>query len=227
MAWMAAAGVIVLYPGTSQWVTWELAKVVNAGRAAKLILVFPEVTSWRSHMASAELESRMAFARQAFVNTKWHEALTACQEPLDVRALLCRSDGSVIAIRSRPRNRDAYHLAALLAHYILLKETMVWLIGVGGAIRDQQFAVDTDMFNIGAAWDNNLVINHDDYVSGHHATLSRMSGSLVIADRRSKNGTFVNGTRLGDMPIAVRVGDQIRMGESSFEVAHGAEKASP
>jgi hypothetical protein len=226
IAWMTAAGAIVIYPGTSQWVTWELAKVVNAGRASKLILVFPEVSSWRGRTASAEFESRMAFARQAFVNTKWHEALTACLNPQDVRALLCRSDGSVIAIRSRPRNRDAYHLAALLAHYILLKETIVWLIGVRGAVRDQQFAVDTDIYNIGAASDNNLVIDHDEYVSGHHATLSSRSGSLVIADRRSKNGTFVNGTRLGEMAIAVRVGDQIRMGQSSFEVAHGAEKAS-
>ena len=83
------------------------------------------------------------------------------------------------------------------------------------------------MFNIGAAWDNNLVIDHDEYVSSHHAILSSRIGSLVIADRRSKNGTFVNGTRLGEMPMAVRVGDQIRMGQSSFEVAHGAQKATP
>jgi hypothetical protein len=40
----------------------------------------------------------------------------------------------------------------LLVDYILLKETVVWLIGVDGAIRDQQFALDTDTFDIGPPW---------------------------------------------------------------------------
>jgi len=51
--------------------------------------------------------------------------------------------------RCRPSQR---HLAALLVDYILLKETVVWLIGVDGAIRDQQFAVDTDTFDIRPPW---------------------------------------------------------------------------
>ena len=228
MAWMSASSNIVMYLGSSQWVTWELAKVVNTGRAAKLILMFPEMTEWRSpnRTVSAELEARMTYARQAFVNTKWGRALTACQDPQDVRALLFRSDGSVIAIKSGPKNRDAYHLAALLAHYILLRETVAWLVGIDGAVRDQQFAVDTDTFNIGAASDNNLVIDHDKYVSRHHAILSRRNGDLAIADRQSKNGTFVNGKKLGDAPTTLRVGDRIRIGHSSFEIAPGSKESA-
>jgi len=226
MAWMSASSSIVMYLGSSQWVTWELAKVVNTGRAAKLILMFPEMTAWRSphRTVSAELEARMIYARQAFVNTKWGRALTACQDPQDVRALLFRSDGSVIAIKSGPTNRDSYHLAALLAHYILLKVTVAWLVGIDGAVRDQQFAVDTDTFNIGAASDNNLVIDHDKYVSRHHAILSRRNSDLAIADRQSKNGTFVNGKKLGDAPTTLRVGDRIRIGHSSFEIAPGSKE---
>jgi hypothetical protein len=228
MAWMSAASNIVMYLGSSQWVTWELAKVVNTGRAAKLILMFPEMTGWRSRgrTVSEELEARMTYARQAFSNTKWGQALTACQNPQDVRTLLFRSDGFVIAIRSGPKNRDAYHLAALLAHYIFLNETVAWLIGIDGAVRDQQFAVDTGTFNIGAASDNNLVIDHDNYVSRHHAILSSRNGGLAIADRHSKNGTFVNDNRLGDGPTALRVGDRIRIGHSSFEVAPGSKKST-
>ena len=112
----------------------------------------------------------------------------------------------------------------MLAHYILLSETVAWLVGIDGAVRDQQFAVDTDMFNIGAASDNNLVIDHDKYVSRHHAILSRRNGDLAIADRHSKNGTFVNGNRLGDVPTTLSVGDRIRVGHSSFEVAPGSKK---
>ena len=228
MAWMSGASNIVMYLGSSQWVTWELAKVVNTGRAAKLILMFPEMTGWRSRgrTVSEELEARMTYARQAFSNTKWGQALTACQNPQDVRTLLFRSDGFVIAIRSGPKNRDAYHLAALLAHYIFLNETVAWLIGIDGAVRDQQFAVDTGTFNIGAASDNNLVIDHDNYVSRHHAILSSRNGGLAIADRHSKNGTFVNDNRLGDGPTALRVGDRIRIGHSSFEVAPGSKKSA-
>jgi hypothetical protein len=186
------------------------------------------MTAWRSpnRTVSAELEARMIYARQAFVNTKWGRALTACQDPQDVRALLFRSDGSVIAIKSGPTNRDAYHLAALLAHYILLKETVAWLVGIDGAVRDQQFAVDTDTFNIGAASDNHLVIDHDQYVSRHHASLSRRNGDLAIADRQSKNGTFVNGKKLGDAPTTLRVGDRIRIGHSSFEIAPGSKESA-
>src|SRR5262249_11357016 len=90
MAWMSGGSVIVMYLGSSRWVTWEQAKVVNTGRAAKLILMFPEMTGWRSRTESGELEARMTFARQAFSNTKWGAALTACRNPQDVRALLFR-----------------------------------------------------------------------------------------------------------------------------------------
>src|SRR5262245_14323532 len=143
---------------------------------------------------------------------------------MDVPAQHIRSDVTYISIQSGQKNRYAYHLAALLAHYILLDETVAWLVGIDGAVRDQQFAVDTDTFNIGAASDNNLVIDHDKYVSRHHAILSRRKGDLEIDDRQSKNGTFVNGKKLGDVPTPLRVGDRIRIGHSSFEIAPGSKE---
>jgi FHA domain len=220
MAWMSAASAIVMYSGKSQWVTWELAKVVNTERVAKLILMIPEVKGWRSAIRSKDIAARMELARQAFMNTKWRGPLNALQNFRDVRAMLFRSDGSLIVIKSRASNRDSCHLAALIAHYILLKETAAMLVGISGAVQDRQFPVDTDKFHIGAAPDNNLIIKDDDYVSGHHAFLCYEKGSLSIADQHSKNGTFVNGNRLGDVPIAVNAGDQICMGHSIFEVAH-------
>ena len=55
-------------------------------------------------------------------------------------------------------------------------------------------------FTFGAASDNNLIINRDDYVSGHHACLRYRQGALSIVDQRSKNGTFVDDNRLRDAP---------------------------
>ena len=95
-----------------------------------------------------------------------------------MRALLFRSDGSLIVIKSRPWNRDSYHLGALIAHYILLKESSATLVGVSGTVKGQEFPVDTDIFHIGAAPDNNLIIKQDDYVSGRHALLSYRKGDL-------------------------------------------------
>jgi FHA domain len=224
MAWMSEASVIVMYSGKSQWVTWELAKLVNTERVAKLILMIPEVKGWRSAIRSKDIAARMEHVRDAFGNTKWRGALAALQNSQDVRAMLFRSDGSLVVIKSRPRNRDSYHLAALIAHYILLKETSAILVGINEAVQDRQFPVDTEIFYIGAAEDNNLSIKDDDYISGHHALLRYERGKLSIADQHSKNGTFVNGNRLGDAPVTVNLGDQIRMGHSTFEVAHAENK---
>ena len=218
MAWVAEASAVVMYSGKSQWVTWELAKLVDKERVAKLVLMIPEVKGWRSAIRSKDIAARMEFAQQAFINTKWGKTFATLQNSQDVRAMLFRSDGSLIAIKSRPYNRDSYHLAALIAHYILLKETSAVLVGINGAVQDRQFPVDTDIFHIGAAPDNNLMIKHDNYISGHHALLRYERGNLSISDQHSKNGTFVNGNRLGDAPVTVNVGDQIRMGHSTFEV---------
>src|SRR5215470_14702014 len=132
MDWMQKARIIVLYAGRGQWQTWELARVVNIGQAPKLLLMFPEVkklsasTGWRRWFLlksdiNRELDSRLELARQAFMNTKWSVALARYTSARDIRAMLFPSDGSVVVIRSRPCNRDSYHLAALIAHYILLE----------------------------------------------------------------------------------------------------------
>ncbi len=220
MAWMSEASVVVMYSGKSQWVTWELAKLVNTDCAERLILMIPEVKGWRRAIRTNNVLGRIERVREAFRNTKWFAPLAGLQELRDVRAMLFRSDGSLIVIRSRPRNRDSYHLAALLAHHILLKETRATLVAIRGPLQGQQFAVDTEAFHIGAASDNNLAIRDDDYVSGHHALLWYERGRLSIADQHSKNGTFVNGDRLDGVPMVVSVGDQICMGHSTFEVTH-------
>ena len=52
-------------------------------------------------------------------------------------------------------------------------------------------------------------------VSSRHALLKHDGTSWVIQDAGSTNGTFLNGWRITD-PMAVRPGDELTVGESTF-----------
>lgn len=54
----------------------------------------------------------------------------------------------------------------------------------------------------------------DELVSSVHAVLRRTGDGYVIEDSSSKNGTFVNGSRITVQPL--HHGDSIRIGVSEF-----------
>jgi signal transduction histidine kinase len=57
----------------------------------------------------------------------------------------------------------------------------------------------------------------DPLVSGTHARITAASGTLVIRDLTSRNGTFVNGARV--IESALKVGDEISIGDARIVVA--------
>ena len=68
---------------------------------------------------------------------------------------------------------------------------------------------------VGRVSDNDLVLASDPEVSRFHATFESIAGGWCLRDLSSKNGTFVNGDRLGgDRPL--RSGDEIRIGRTSI-----------
>lgn len=95
----------------------------------------------------------------------------------------------------------------------------VVLVFVSGPMQGRQFAVEKEIFRIGANPGNDLVISGDDYVSGKHACLRYHKGDLLLADQHSRNGTFLNDHRLTNVPLLINVGDKIRVGNSTFQVA--------
>ena len=121
LEWMQAASVIIMYGGTTQWVNWELGKVIESGRATSLILMIPEIKAWRSSGRRQEIATRVEQIREAFRGSPWTEELTEFSDYAGLRAMLFRADGSMLMVRSRSRSRDAYHLAALIAHQQLLE----------------------------------------------------------------------------------------------------------
>lgn len=120
LGWMKEASVIIMYAGTTEWVNWELRKIVECSRSTRLILMFPETKLWRSSRRKRDTATRVEHICEVYKDTLWEEELKEYCDFANVRAMLFFADGSMMMIRSRSRSRDAYHLAALVAHYVLL-----------------------------------------------------------------------------------------------------------
>jgi len=97
------------------------------------------------------------------------------------------------------------------------------LDGIGGMVRAKQFPIEKEHFRIGRDADNDVRISGDEFVSGHHASFRYQGGSLLLSDDGSRNGTFLNETRVTG--TTVRRGDQVRIGSAVFRVSGAA--ASP
>jgi hypothetical protein len=120
LGWMKESHIIIMYCGTTEWVTWELRKVVESGRSTSLILMVPETHKWRSSRRNNDIARRVDQVRGVFDKTPWNEALMEFKDFARLRAMLFRADGSMVMVTSRSRSRDAYHLSALVAHHQLL-----------------------------------------------------------------------------------------------------------
>jgi hypothetical protein len=118
--WMRRAQLIVMYGGSTQWVNWELRKIVESGRASNFILMLPELKARRASTRRKDIAKRVENVRRAFGDTEWSEELLTFSDYDNLRAMLFRPDGSMLMIKSRSRSREAYHLAALVAHQQLL-----------------------------------------------------------------------------------------------------------
>jgi hypothetical protein len=81
--------------------------------------------------------------------------------------------------------------------------------------RGTTFAI-TNGLGIGREPDNAIVVLGDAYISGHHVKLTVADGHVLIDDLASKNGTYLNGTRL-DQQRHLHTGDRIQVGYTVLE----------
>jgi hypothetical protein len=80
---------------------------------------------------------------------------------------------------------------------------------------EREVEADGTQMTIGRARDNDLVLD-DGKVSRHHARLLPRHRTLVFTDLGSTNGSWVNGTRIGE--VALGEGDRIEIGETVLVV---------
>lgn len=90
------------------------------------------------------------------------------------------------------------------------------LVCTAGTLAGTRIAVPDGGLGIGRSTDNALVI-HDEGVSRYHGRLLFENGSLWLQDAGSRNGMFVNGTRVTGHK-ALKVGDSITIAQHTFEL---------
>ena len=122
LEWMDRAQLLILMAGVTHWVEWELCQVVARGYTRKLIVMFPQIRK-RSEVAKNAGE-RLARLRAAFEATPYADPLASLDLPEHIRALRFGPEGHVEAVTSKTRNRDSYHLGALVAHYLMLRASV-------------------------------------------------------------------------------------------------------
>lgn len=82
--------------------------------------------------------------------------------------------------------------------------------------RGTAYPVTAEPIKIGRDEHNTIVIADDAYVSALHATISFVGDRVIVDDVASKNGTYLNGTRLYSQH-SVSIGDRIQIGSTILE----------
>src|SRR5689334_3900342 len=83
--------------------------------------------------------------------------------------------------------------------------------------------LDRDSFSLGRSSSNELCYADDVGLSRQHLALERAGGAWIVRDLGSKNGTFVNGSRITE-PYTIGPNDRIAAGHLVLEFA---DKAAP
>jgi len=92
-----------------------------------------------------------------------------------------------------------------------------------GAQAGRAFPLDGPI-TLGRSAENTIPLE-DDQASRRHARIDPQGGAWVLEDLGSRNGTFVNGQRIGQA-VRLQAGDQVQMGNTFFQVT-GPGRAEP
>jgi pSer/pThr/pTyr-binding forkhead associated (FHA) protein len=75
---------------------------------------------------------------------------------------------------------------------------------------------------VGRALGNGISIA-DPFLSGRHVMFMSQEGSYLLKDLKSTNGTLLNGEKLVNMPVRLKDGDRIHIGQLDFLYVVGRE----
>jgi len=132
---------------------------------------------------------------------------TRRQEYRRARDQLLESRGSETICAERQRQQDPESNNTLIRHSLTALPPAVecWLTD-----REFVYPLKTGLNTMGRSADNDVIVE-DLYVSRRHcAVLVHHDNTCVLQDTASKNGTFLNGSKIGG-PTALKPGDRIRI----------------
>ncbi len=102
---------------------------------------------------------------------------------------------------------------ARLSYADVVKKTIAQLSITGGDSAPKTFPLSEAEHHIGRLYDNDILLS-DLGVSGHHARIYRGPEGYNIEDLKSRNGTWLNGTRIYHSQLAH--GDRLRIGATDL-----------
>ncbi|MFL6215356.1 MAG: DUF3616 domain-containing protein [Blastocatellia bacterium] len=165
---------------------------------------------------AAKLTPRLARQNQMVVAGKEDNAvILAVADPTDTAVIeeARREIGSDLSIR----------LATPSAIYELVDRVYgPRLIAVLPSSERVEYFVSQPEMEIGKASHNHIVLN-DPTVSNTHAMLLARDGGYSIVDLGSRNGTYVNGERLGTQSHTLRHGDSVQLGQTVLTFRNRAQ----
>lgn len=156
----------------------------------------------------------------------------------NIIAIARESDSLVIAV-SDPTHKDAIEE---VAHQV--QPSLVLRLAVASQIREHvnrhygpkligvlptgeklEYPIDRHEVEIGKAAHNQVLLT-DATVSNTHAIVIARDGGYSIVDLGSRNGTFINGERLGSQAVSLRHGQKIQLGQTVLTFRNPGETAA-
>lgn len=99
------------------------------------------------------------------------------------------------------------------------------LIGVMPSGEKLEYLIDKHEVEIGKAAHNHITLS-DPTVSNTHAIVIARDAGYTIVDLGSRNGTFINGERLGSQAHTLRHGDKIQLGQTVLTFRNPGETSA-
>jgi pSer/pThr/pTyr-binding forkhead associated (FHA) protein len=167
----------------------------------------------------AAFPPRLAREHQVMPIAKEDDALiVAVGDPTDIGAVEQVSNEVRSPVRLRLATASQVHKQVEL-HY------GPKLVGVLPSGEKLEYPIEKREVAIGKAAHNQIVLT-DPTVSNTHAIVISREGGYSIADLGSRNGTFVNGDRLGSQARTLRHGDKIELGKTVLTFRNPGETAT-
>lgn len=167
----------------------------------------------------AEFPGKLAREHQVFSVSKEAEAI-----------ILAVADPTDVEVVERVRREVHSPLSIRLATATQIREKVdrhyaPKLIGVLPSGEKLEYVIDKHEVEIGKAAHNHIVLT-DPTVSNTHAIVMAREAGYTIVDLGSRNGTFVNGERLGSQAHTLRHGDKIQLGQTVLTFRNPGETAA-
>ena len=99
------------------------------------------------------------------------------------------------------------------------------LIGVLPSGEKLEYLIDKNEVEIGKATHNHITLT-DPTVSNTHAIVIHRDAGYSVVDLGSRNGTFINGERLGSQAHTLKHGDRVQLGQTVLTFRNPSETAA-